>query len=61
MDLNVFEHRYREHVQSILERLQSLTLIVAQIEAEIEEISGAVQDLNHDVETFITDRRSHAD
>lgn len=45
-------------MQNILERLQSLTLIVAQMETEIEAITGSVQDLNQDVETFIAQSRS---
>lgn len=58
MNLTIFENQYREHMQNILERLQSLTLIVAQMETEIEAITGSVQDLNQDVETFIAQSRS---
>lgn len=58
MNLQNFERQYRERMQAILERLQTLNLIVAQVEGTVEEIAGSVQALSQDVEEFITQQQS---
>lgn len=58
MNLQTFERQYRERMQNILERLQSLNLTIAQMESGIEEVAGTVQALSYDVEVFIAEQRS---
>lgn len=58
MNLDDFEFQYREAIDDINNRLQTLTLLVAQAESKIVEVGDSVQGLSQTVEEFITEQRS---
>lgn len=57
MKLDEFETNYREQMDSILNRLQSVTLLNQRIEAEAAEIAQSMQQLTDVVERFLSEAR----
>jgi hypothetical protein len=57
MDLETFESRTREALEQALNRLQTATLLAAQIEAEISQTGLTVQNLSRLVEDFLAAQR----
>lgn len=58
MSLEEFEAHYREAIDVTLNQLQTATLMLAQIEAQIAEIGSSVQSLSQTVEEFIIEQRN---
>ncbi|MEB3179894.1 MAG: hypothetical protein VKL59_12785 [Nostocaceae cyanobacterium] len=58
MNLQEFETQYRDAMDETLNQLQTATLLLAQVEAQIAEIGSAVQNLSLRVEEFITQQRT---
>ncbi|MGP1385182.1 MAG: hypothetical protein ACTS2F_16585 [Thainema sp.] len=57
MKLDEFESNYRDQLDSILNRLQSVTLLNQRIEAEAAEIAHSMQQLTEVVERFLNESR----
>jgi hypothetical protein len=57
MNLQEFESQYRDAMDETLNQLQTATLLLAQVEAQIAEIGSTVQNLSLRVEEFITQQR----
>ena len=55
MKLDEFELNYREQLDTILNRLQSVTLLNQRIEAEAAEIASSMQQLTEVVERFLSE------
>lgn len=57
MKLDEFESNYRDQLDTILNRLQSVTLLNQRIEAEAAEIADSMQQLTDVVERFLNESR----
>jgi hypothetical protein len=57
MDLDTFESRIRDTSEQALNRLQTATLLAAQIETEILQTGQSLQSLSLLVETFVAEQR----
>lgn len=57
MKLDEFEANYRDQLDAILNRLQSVTLLNQRIEAEAAEIADSMQQLTKVVERFLKESR----
>ncbi len=57
MTLDEFEANYRDQLDAILNRLQSVTLLNQRIEAEAAEIADSMQQLTEVVERFLNESR----
>ncbi|NJR65401.1 MAG: hypothetical protein HC772_08935 [Leptolyngbyaceae cyanobacterium CRU_2_3] len=57
MDLEMFESRTRDTIEQALNRLQTATLLAAQLETQVFETGQSVQDLSRLVETFLAEQR----
>ena len=58
MKLDEFESNYRDQLDTILNRLQSVALLNQRIEAEAAEIASSMQQLTEVVERFLSESRS---
>lgn len=57
MNLQEFENQYRESVDEILNKLQSLVMLSTKLEADIVEVGQSVQVLSRNTEVFIEQQR----
>lgn len=57
MDLEEFETHYRSAMDNVLNQLQTMMLLVAQMEAKISEVGTSVQDLSERVETYVVQKQ----
>jgi hypothetical protein len=53
MTLEEFEIQYREAIDTILNRLQTVTLLSNRVQIETAEIGDSIHNLNQLVETFL--------
>lgn len=58
MNLEEFETHYRNSIDATLNQLQSVVLLVAQLEARVTNIGQDLQNLSLTVEEFIIQKRS---
>lgn len=58
MTLEEFESQTREELEQTLNHLQSATLLIAELTAQISQTGRTVQALSQSVETFVTQQRS---
>lgn len=58
MDLEAFRTQTRDAIDQSLNQLQTITLLIAQIEQQLVETGRSVQDLSHLVERFINEQQS---
>ncbi len=57
MNLEEFELESREQIEQILNRLQTVTVLTAQLDSQLAETGHAVRSLSHLIETFIREQR----
>lgn len=58
MTLEEFESQTREELEQTLNQLQSATLLIAELTAQITQTGRTVQSLSQNIETFVTQQRS---
>lgn len=58
MKLEEFENQYRDAMDETLNQLQTVILLLAQIESQVRGISSSVQSLSHTVEKYINENKS---
>ncbi|MEW5861274.1 MAG: hypothetical protein AB1861_28510 [Cyanobacteriota bacterium] len=58
MNLEDFENQYRNAMDDTLNQLQTVILLLAQVESQVREISSSVQRLSHTVEKYINENKS---
>lgn len=58
MNLEEFENQYRNAMDDTLNQLQTVILLLAQVESQVMEISSSVQRLSHTVEIYINENKS---
>lgn len=58
MKLEEFENQYRDAMDDTLNQLQTVILLLAQIESQVRGISSSVQSLSHTVEKYINENKS---
>ncbi|MBW4470042.1 MAG: hypothetical protein KME45_06515 [Stenomitos rutilans HA7619-LM2] len=58
MTLEEFESQTREELEQTLNQLQSATLLIAELTAQISQTGRTVQSLSQNIETFVTQQRS---
>ncbi|MEO0433225.1 MAG: hypothetical protein AAF151_16180 [Cyanobacteria bacterium J06656_5] len=61
MSLDEFEKYYREAMSQALNQLQRVTLLSANLQESVDEISTSLQQLNRTTEDFISDQRQNSD
>lgn len=61
MSLNEFEQYYREAMSNALSQLQRMTLLSANLQGTVEEVSTSLQQLNRTTEEFINSQRQNSD
>ncbi|MEL7508908.1 MAG: hypothetical protein AAFN42_16375 [Cyanobacteria bacterium J06554_1] len=59
--MDEFEKYYREAMSQALNQLQRVTLLSANLQESVEEISTSLQQLNRTTEEFISDQRQNSD
>lgn len=58
MDLDEFENQYRRDIESNLNRLQTAVLLIAQLEAIVDDVGQDLQNLTLVFEEYINEQRS---
>ncbi|MBW4694287.1 MAG: hypothetical protein KME27_21290 [Lyngbya sp. HA4199-MV5] len=58
MTLEEFESQTREELEQTLNQLQSATLLIAELTAQISQTGRTVQSLSQNIETFVAQQRS---
>ncbi|MBD1881229.1 MULTISPECIES: hypothetical protein [unclassified Coleofasciculus] len=58
MKLEEFENQYRNAMDDTLNQLQTVILLLAQVEAQVRGISSSVQNLSLTVEKYINENKS---
>lgn len=58
MTLEEFESQTREELEQTLNQLQSATLLLAELTAQISQTGRTVQSLSQNIETFVSQQRS---
>lgn len=58
MKLEEFENQYRNAMDDTLNQLQTVILLLAQIESQVRGISSSVQSLSLTVEKYINENKS---
>ena len=58
MTLEEFESQTREELEQTLNQLQSATLLIAELTAQITQTGRTVQSLSQNIETFVTQQRN---
>lgn len=53
MDKQTFEQRYREEISDVLNQLQTLLLVVSQLESRVNGIGDALHALSETVEEYL--------
>ena len=61
MSLDEFEKYYRDAMSEALNQLQRVTLLSANLQESVDEISTALQKLNRTTDEFIRDQRQNSD
>lgn len=57
MNLNEFETQFRDETDVALNQLQTVTLLIAQLQIQHDSAAESLQNLTRLVETFITQQR----
>jgi exonuclease VII small subunit len=57
MNLNEFETQARDSIEQALNQLNTATLMVARLEAQLSEAGRTIQILSQQVEEFLTEQR----
>jgi hypothetical protein len=57
MSISEFEVRYRESMRDVLDQLQYVMLLSAQLQESMTQIGASLQDLNQTTEQFLTQQR----
>lgn len=60
MDKQTFERQYREEISDVLNQLQTLLLVVSQLESRVNGIGDALHALSETVETYLATDDSEA-
>ncbi|WP_242030348.1 hypothetical protein [Coleofasciculus sp. FACHB-501] len=58
MKLEEFENQYRNAMDDTLNQLQTVILLLAQVESQVRKISSSVQSLSLTVEKYINENKS---
>jgi ABC-type transporter Mla subunit MlaD len=58
MKLEEFENQYRNAMDDTLNQLQTVILLLAQVESQVRGISSSVQNLSLTVEKYINENKS---
>ncbi|MGD1854907.1 MAG: hypothetical protein ACFB2W_11725 [Leptolyngbyaceae cyanobacterium] len=61
MSINEFEKYYREAMSDALNQLQRVTLLSANLQESVEEISTSLQRLNHTTDEYMRSQRQNSD
>ena len=61
MSLDEFEQYYREAMSDALNQLQRVTMLSANLQESVDEISTSLQKLNRATDEFIQDQRQNSE